>query len=80
MRHFRPVTVKQVVELTCDDCGLRVNREDDIVEFQEFLQISFSAGYGSVFADGDRYELDLCQHCVKARLGELLRKTGTDFF
>jgi hypothetical protein len=58
----------------CDRCG-RVIRTSDYVEDQERISIDFTAGYGSVFGDGNRVQADLCQHCVRKVLGRWLRVT-----
>ncbi len=58
----------------CDRCGRVMSlRNDD--EDQERLAIDFTAGYGSVFGDGNRAQADLCQHCVQKVLGRWLRIT-----
>ncbi|EBC3771026.1 hypothetical protein DLA12_02760 [Salmonella enterica] len=70
MQHF---TLKKTLSLsakTCDRCRRRAEKDD--LEFQEFLAIDHRAGYGSVFGDGSRLRLDLCQHCVKEVLGQWL--------
>jgi len=55
----------------CDRCGELSNIDDS--EFKEFLSIDHVCGYGSVFGDGERIAVDLCQRCVKNILGEWLR-------
>jgi len=55
----------------CDRCGKLSNIDD--AEFKEFLSIDRVCGYGSVFGDGERIAVDLCQRCVKNILGEWLR-------
>lgn len=37
-------------------------------------------GYGSVFGDGDTLVLDMCQHCLKQKLGEFVRIEGNNAF
>lgn len=62
-----------ITEVTCDRCTIVV-KADDIMEFQEFLSLTYDAGYGNrEFNDGDELEIDLCQHCVKVVLGPYLR-------
>ena len=58
----------------CDRCG-RVMRTQDHDENQERISIDFTAGYGSIFGDGNRVQADLCQHCVRKVLGRWLRVT-----
>jgi hypothetical protein len=67
-----PATTLRPVELTCDRCG-RVILESDYTEWPEALQLRFTGGYGSVFGDGARVEVDLCQHCVRELLGPFCR-------
>jgi len=66
------ITKQVLISLTCDICKKTIVR-DDYVEFQEFICISFTGGYGSIFGDGDTLEIDICQHCFKEKLGEYVR-------
>ncbi|WP_151102999.1 hypothetical protein [Salmonella enterica] len=70
MQHFTPEKTLSLSAKTCDRCRRRAEKDD--LEFQEFLTIDHRAGYGSVFGDGGRLRLDLCQHCVKEILGQWL--------
>jgi antitoxin CcdA len=63
---------EHVVSKTCDRCMLTATRETPF-EFQEFVHIHFTGGYGSVFGDESFVEGDFCQHCVKELLGDYLR-------
>jgi len=72
---------KQKVERTialkikCDICGKEYSLlTDDNLEAQEFVYIEFEAGYGTIFEDGENYELHMCQHCLKEKLGKYLRR------
>lgn len=68
------VLERRVTELVCDRCGRHCGREgDEIYELQEFLQVDYEAGYGSIFPDESRVSGDFCQHCVKELLGPWLR-------
>ena len=58
--------------IKCDICKKEVFAEEDIVEYQEFSKIDFVGGYGSVFGDGTRIECNICQHCLKEKLGDYL--------
>lgn len=62
-------TVKVVSGFKCSICGKVA--EDDI-EMQESQTIVISGGYGSVFGDGALGRLDICQHCMKEKLGEFI--------
>jgi len=59
----------------CDCCHRKVlaNKIDDMSEFQEFCHIRLVGGYGSIFGDEARIEVDLCQHCLKKLLGDYIR-------
>lgn len=59
------------VAVQCDDC----QRIDPLNELEagEYLRIDFTGGYGSVFGDGNRVKADLCQHCLKTRMGSVLK-------
>ena len=77
MRIWEPVTVQQVVGCTCDVCKKTFNKnvnDEEMLEVQEFVHISFTGGYGSIFGDMSEFELDICQHCLKEKLGQYLRE------
>lgn len=67
------ITTKELVSVTCDKCG---KTETDIMELQEWYYIHFVGGYNSIFGDGDEYESDLCQQCLKELLEKHLRFLG----
>lgn len=58
--------------VTCDVCR-KAYDTDDWEEIQEFLYIDFSAGYGSIFGDLNKVQADVCQHCLKEKLGPFLQ-------
>ena len=60
-----------VHQIACDRCGRQTERNE--TEFHEMTSIGFQAGYGSIFGDGSRVEVDLCQHCLQDTLGGWLR-------
>jgi hypothetical protein len=66
-------TEQQIVFMTCDKCH---KDETDLMELQEWLNISFTGGYNSIFGDSEEYDLDLCQQCTKELLGAYLRRIG----
>jgi antitoxin CcdA len=77
----KQVTQDVIVTKICDDCGKKVTYEDykngiepDVWEWQEFYHIWFTGGYGSIFGDGEEVKIDLCQHCLKKRIGDLWEK------
>ena len=55
----------------CDICKKEFT---DVMDLQEFIHIRFCAGYKSVFDDGDVYECDICNTCLKEKLGEHIRR------
>ncbi len=71
MRRTDVEAVSVVHQIVCDRCGKETVRNES--EFHEMTSIDFKAGYGSVFGDGNRVEIDLCQHCLRETLGTWLR-------
>lgn len=72
---FKMKEVSTFAGVSCDVCGKYFDKDavDDGLEIEEVQSISFVGGYDSVFGDGKLVELDICQHCLKDRLGEFLR-------
>ena len=66
---LEPTSVVQ--QIMCDRCGTEAARAE--VEFQEMTSIGFGGGYGSIFGDGTRVEIDICQRCLSETLGAWLR-------
>lgn len=64
-------TVSVVHQIRCDRCGKEVERGN--VGFVEMTSISVTAGYDSIFGDGNRVEVDLCEPCLRDTLGAWLR-------
>jgi len=58
--------------VTAYKCSVCKKEYTDIMELQEFSTIEFEGGYASVFGDGAVGRLDICQHCLKERLGEFV--------
>ncbi|EPS6101804.1 hypothetical protein [Providencia manganoxydans] len=71
MQYFSTYQSLMVSAKSCDRCKRHAYVDD--AEFHEFLSIDRQAGYGSVFGDGQQLKLDLCQHCVKAVLGDWMK-------
>jgi hypothetical protein len=59
--------------IRCDRCSREADEGDN--EFNEFTSIDTHAGYGSILGDGNRVQVDLCQHCLKETLGPWLHIT-----
>ena len=62
---------KELKSVTCDVCKKKYT---DTMDIQEFQHIRFYGGYTSVFGDGALVECDICQHCLKKKLGKHCRK------
>jgi antitoxin CcdA len=76
MRQYKDIEVKTRVcsEVTCDVCGKRIWPErGSSLDSQEAVHIEFTGGYGSIFGDESTFAVDLCQHCLKDRLGDVIR-------
>ena len=73
MREYKQAVVQknvsELVSISCDICKKEIAL-DDFMELQEMVHIEFVCGYSSVFGDGDRVMLDMCQRCFKEKLGE----------
>lgn len=69
---------RTVIRIRCDICGKSYSADAEPFEFQEFHQIRFEGGFGSVFGDGTRVECDVCQHCMKAMLNGRYRERQED--
>ena len=80
MINYRTITkeVPIMTSKTCDVCKRTYFFADDydsrgINELELFHHIEFDGGYGSVFGDGNIVSLDICQHCLKEKLGSYMR-------
>ncbi|MEM5295420.1 MbcA/ParS/Xre antitoxin family protein [Burkholderia sp. JPY481] len=78
MLEYREKVVLEVAACTCNRCGRRMSPEDGDVEWQERVSLAWRGGFHSVFGDCTDLCIDLCQHCVKATLGEWIRVTDHD--
>jgi hypothetical protein len=58
--------------ITCDVCKKEYTMASDWEEVQEFQSIMVVGGYGSVFGDGTKWKIDICQHCIKNMLGKYM--------
>lgn len=68
-------TTEKLQAIVCDRCGRESDIEDTFGAFEavEFTSIQYVGGYYSIFGDGARISLDICQHCLKETLGEWLK-------
>lgn len=60
-----------VEQIVCDRCGKE--RERARSGFDQMLSIGFYAGRDSMFGKDSRVEIDLCEPCLRERLGTWLR-------
>ncbi len=61
--------VEEIVSITCDKCLKVVNYPDDPndhSEWEGFVHINFTGGYGSIFGDMSTVSANICQHCMEA--------------
>lgn len=66
-------TQEVVTAIKCDNCRKIFNVDCDLFELQEFISISHTGGFGSIFGDMTNIELDICQNCFKNILGDIVR-------
>ncbi len=73
--------VEAIVAKVCDRCGLHAESARDwpSVEFNEFLTIRWTAGYGSLLTDGDTYQADFCQKCTQEMIHPYARVAEKGF-
>ena len=80
MLECKATTLVEKFVFTCGRCGRVMGQGNDISEWQERFIISFRAGYGSIFGDGNYVEGVFCQECIQSLLGQWLRVTEDDPF
>ena len=52
----------------CNKCGSIISQHD-LIEWQEKFACNFEGGYGSLWGDGTKVEIHLCQNCLYVLLG-----------
>ena len=62
---------EEVISVICDYCKKDI--PVDSIEGQEIQRIDFIGGYGSVFGDGIRVRVDICQDCLRDHIGEYIK-------
>jgi len=73
MKIYKKQEIDFIDEIECNICHKKYKwNEDDTFEAQEFLIIEFIGGFKSVFGDENRVTGEICQHCLKERLGDAL--------
>ena len=82
MREYKVEKIEEqvAVSVTCDVCKKKFNMAEDYMEIQEFVFIDLIGGYTSVFGDGAKIKLDMCQNCFKEHLGKYLVIDDSDCF
>lgn len=65
--------VQEISDYICDRCGREAAVDIHEQEAEEFISIDRVGRYYSIFGDGNRISVDICQHCLKDVLGEWLR-------
>jgi hypothetical protein len=67
-----PAIPEKIHSIVCDCCKTEFTR---VLEIQEFLSFSDTAGYGNrVVSDMTRWSIDLCQDCWYRLLGKYIRR------
>lgn len=71
----KKITVHEPKTIKCDICGKVYEYDSPFgsMEIDEFLQIDHTCGFGSVFVDSKKISCDICQRCLKEKLGEFLK-------
>ena len=64
--------IKTAKKIICDVCNKTYDCEKNWDEVQEFHYINFKCGYSSIFGDDNVVSSDICQHCLKEKLGDYL--------
>lgn len=72
MRKQKEVTIQcyETVAMVCDVCDTEY---EDELEQGEFISLMHICGYNSVFGDGSVASIDICQYCVRSKLGQFIR-------
>ena len=73
MIKYKKKVVEEFVfdEFVCDYCGRKLSEGD--LDLQEVHSITFVGGYSSIFGDGIKVSCDLCQECLRDRIGDIFR-------
>jgi hypothetical protein len=77
MKRFEEKPAESLVSLKCDCCG-RESRIGDDYEASEFVSLDFVGGYKSIFGDGTQVSIDICQYCLKDKLGTWLKTSNNE--
>lgn len=79
-KHRIAIVNTQILKtVVCDVCGQEYEVGKDNFELAECQQIDFIGGTGSVFGEGTRVTIDICQHCMYTKFSACgLRIKGND--
>ena len=72
MKNYKEINniARELISMTCDKCH---RTEDDVMEIQEWMKLDVLGGYNSLFGDGERWQIDLCQTCMCESFGKYVR-------
>ena len=78
MKKYKEIQKNDIIvdSIVCDKCGKICSPETHVMDLQEWFHYNFIGGYSSIFCDGDEFEIDLCQNCMKELLGPYLQYVG----
>ncbi len=76
MKKFEEIKAQSLVALICDCCGRESIVDGNDFEASEFISLDFIGGYQSVFGDQTHVSIDICQYCLKEKLGTWLKTTN----
>lgn len=75
--------VEEVESIICDICKKEYLKKDELdvggsgrLEIQEFTFIRFTGGWDSVFGHSVSIGCDICQYCLKEKLGSYIREVN----
>ena len=68
--HNDDIYILRLKSYVCDVCGKELIRGDDVVINEDVIHIHHLCGSNSIFGDGSKIEIDICQHCLKKIIKE----------
>jgi protein-arginine kinase activator protein McsA len=75
MKKFEKKMVNKSIltSMICNKCKKESSDEWEMSE--KFISISHTGGFNSVIDDGQKYDIDLCEHCFKEMFEDIAVKT-----
>jgi hypothetical protein len=67
----KQTTTNVAVSVTCDSCKKKILIDRNF-EHLEIFYIKHACGFNSIFEDEFEIDIQLCQQCVKKRLGDII--------